>query len=372
MLSHQLPATKAAGRVRMFVVGGEALRWEQLRFWQEHAPETRIINEYGPTETVVGCCVYEAIAGPTRGSGVPIGRPVANTRLYVLNEALQPAPIGVSGELGISGLGVARGYLGRPELTAVSFVPDAFSKELGARLYRTGDLARYGADGVLEYLGRNDQQVKIRGYRIELTEIESVLAEQPQVRTAVVVTREDESGQKQLVAFVVPDGKVSTAQLRASMKERLPEYMVPGMFVTVDELPLTTNAKVDRRQLLALAQQQSSQSSEEYVAPRTATEEVLTELWAEVLGIEKVGVNDDFFALGGHSLMATQLLSRVQKIFRVDLPLRRLFETPTVLGLVEALADAYGDLGPVEEISEMVKALQQMSDEELEQMAVSA
>src|SRR6185436_18615907 len=214
MLSHQLPAHKADGRVRMFVVGGEALRWEQLCFWQTHASGTRIINEYGPTETVVGCCVYEAGSDELpRESGVPIGRPVANTCLYVLNHELQPAPIGVNGELAISGAGVARGYLDRPELTATMFVPDPFSTDPGARLYRTGDLARYRSDGVLEYLGRNDQQVKIRGYRIELGEIESVLARHDGVRAAVVGVYEDHDRERSLVAYVVPAERTATNEV---------------------------------------------------------------------------------------------------------------------------------------------------------------
>ena len=209
LLSNQLAPHQADGRVRMFVVGGEELRWEQLRFWQQHAASTRVINEYGPTETVVGCCVYEAgseVGAETRQEiGVPIGRPVANTRLYVLNRDWQPVPIGVSGELWIGGLGVARGYLERPELTAAVFVPDPFSGEAGGRLYRTGDLARYRPDGVLEYLGRIDHQVKLRGFRIELGEVEAALTRADGVRQAVALMRELAPGDKRLVAYVVPE-----------------------------------------------------------------------------------------------------------------------------------------------------------------------
>jgi acyl carrier protein len=225
------------------------------------------------------------------------------------------------------------------------------------------------ADGRVEYIGRKDHQVKVRGHRIELREIESALARHEEVRAAAVVTREVENGDKQLVAYVSSDAELNASQLRGYLKERLPDYMVPSFFMTLAELPLTANGKIDRRQLLELAREVSpQQDANEYVAPRTATEEVLADLWTEVLGVERIGINDNFFVLGGHSLLATQLLSRVEKIFNVDLPLRRVFETPTVLGLVDALALAYGDAEAIEDIAQMVKQLREMSDEELKQM----
>jgi acyl carrier protein len=278
-------------------------------------------------------------------------------------------PAGVTGELYIGGAGVSRGYLRRPELTAERFIPNCFSQTPGARCYNSGDLARYLTDGRVEYIGRADHQVKVRGHRVELREIENALSQQEQVRAAAVVAREAENGDKQLVAYVAADGEVSTVQLREFLKARLPDYMVPSFFITLDQLPLNANGKIDRRQLLELARQASPQQrANEYVAPRTAAEEVLADLWTEMLGIERAGINDDFFALGGHSLLATQLLSRVQKIFRVDLPLRKLFETPTVAGLVDALALAYGDANAIEDIAQMVKQLREMSDEDLKQM----
>ena len=338
LLSHQLPGAQAAGRVRMFVVGGEALRWEQLRYWQTYAPDTRIVNEYGPTETVVGCCVYEADGGG-RESDVPIGRAIGNTRLYVLSGGMQPAPIGVSGELGISGAGVARGYLERPELTAGMFVPDPFSAEPGGRLYRTGDVARYRADGVLEYLGRNDQQVKIRGYRIETGEIEAALVQCGGVRHAVVQLREDTAGDKRLVAYVVPEAEVSETlidELRRGLQSGLPDYMVPSAFVWLEELPLDANGKVNRK---ALPAPESTGTSIGYVAPRTATEQLVAEIWAEVLKVQEVGVEDNFFSLGGHSLLAAQVISRLRTACQVELPLRAMFEAGTVAALAELIED---------------------------------
>ena len=345
---------------------GEALSRQLVQQLAERSDE--VWNLYGPTETTI-YSTLEQVYGEGDGPYESIGRAVANTQLYILDRWLQSVPTGAGGELYIGGAGVSRGYLRRPELTAARFIPNPFSETPGERCYNSGDLARFLTDGRVEYLGRADHQVKVRGHRIELREIESALAQHEQVRAGTIVARETESGDKQLVAYVVAEGEVSTTQLRAYLKERLPDYMVPAFFMTLDELPLTANGKVDRQQLLQLAQQASpQQSTNEYIAPRTATEEVLTDLWSEVLGVERVGINDDFFTLGGHSLLATQLLSRVQKIFRVDLPLRKLFETPTVLGLADALALAYGDADAIEDIAQMVKQLREMSDEDLKQM----
>ncbi len=347
--------------------GGEAL---SRQLTQQIADRSEAVwNGYGPTETTIYSSL-EPVNGKGEGPFESIGRATANTQLYILDRWLQLVPTGVTGELYIGGVGVSRGYLRRPALTAERFIPDRFSGLPGARCYNSGDLARYLADGRVEYIGRADHQVKVRGHRIELREIESALAQHEQVRAAVVVAREAENGDKQLVAYVVADNEVSTTQLREVLRERLPEYMVPAFFMTLDRLPLLSNGKIDRRQLLELAQQASPQQiAQEYVAPRTAAEEVLADLWTEVLGVERVGVNDDFFSLGGHSLLATQLLSRVQKIFRVELPLRKLFEKPTVLGLVDALVLAYdGDANAIEDIAQIVKQLRDMSEEDLKQM----
>lgn len=343
LLNQTLRADKAAGKTRAFIIGGEALRGESLSFWRTHAPATRLINEYGPTETVVGCCVYDVPAGRPASGAVPIGRPVANTQLYVLDGRLQPVPIGVSGELYIGGDGVARGYLNRPELTAEKFIPDPFRAEPRARLYRTGDLARHLPDGELEYLGRIDHQVKLRGFRIELGEIETVLGQRAGVREAAVIVREDTPGDQRLVAYTTaaagqpaPTGE----ELRDYLKGKLPEHMVPTAFVALDALPLTPNGKVDRK---ALPAPDHARAGANYTAPQTPGEEALAEIWAAVLGVERVGVYDNFFELGGHSLLVTQVVSRVRETLGVELPLRSLFESPTVAGLAETIENMKGE-----------------------------
>jgi amino acid adenylation domain-containing protein len=339
MLAQQLGPEQAAERTRAFIIGGENLLGEALRFWQQHAPGTVLVNEYGPTETVVGCSVYQVLDAVPREGSVSIGRAITNTQLYVLDAQLQPVPVGVSGELYIGGAGVARGYLGRPELTAERFVPDPFSGEAGARLYRTGDAARYLADGNLEFLGRLDDQVKVRGFRIELGEIEAALRECAGVRDVAVVAREDAPGQRRLVAYVVPDGQPPAINaLREQLGRTLPEYMVPSAFVSLESLPLTPNGKVDRKALPAPEVTREELGSA-YVAPRTPEEEMLAELWSQVLGVERVGVHDNFAELGGHSLLATQLMARVREAFQVEVPLRTLFEAPTVAELAKQVAE---------------------------------
>jgi len=339
VLAQQLSATEVAGRTRALIIGGEALVGESISFWQRHAPETRIINEYGPTETVVGCCVYEASSGTIITGAVPIGRPIANTQLYVLDSHLNPLPIGVSGELYIGGDGVARGYLNRPELTVERFIPDPFSAEEGARLYKTGDLVRYLPDGNLEYLGRMDDQVKIRGFRIELGEIEAVLGQHDAVHDAVVVVREDEPGDKRLVAYVVADTDEAASafsELRGFLNDKLPEYMVPSAYVVLDKIPLTSNGKVDRR-ALPVPDEGRPEMGAAYVAPRNALEEEVARVWTEVLRVERVGLHDNFFELGGHSLLVTQVVSRLRRSLGVELPLRSLFEAPTVASLASRI-----------------------------------
>ncbi len=341
LLSQSLPAGEAAGRARTLVIGGEALFWEQLAFWQRHAPETRLINEYGPTETVVGCCVYEASPGPSRSGPVPIGRPIANTRLYVLDRHRKPVPIGVPGELYIGGDGVARGYLNRPELTAASFVADPFSGIPGARLYKTGDRVRYLPDGNLEFLGRIDHQVKLRGFRVEPGEIEAVLGQHPVVQAVAVVARERAPGDTALVAYLEARASQAPppAELRQYLAERLPAFMIPSAFVRLPTLPLSPTGKVDRHALPppTRADYPVGESGSDSAGPRDATETRLIEIWEEVLQIHPIGVAEDFFDLGGHSLLVTQLIMRIEQAFGMRIPVTGLFMAPTIAQLARVL-----------------------------------
>jgi amino acid adenylation domain-containing protein len=341
LLSQQLTPDEVADMTNVFVIGGENLLAEKLRMWREFAPATRLINEYGPTETVVGCCVYEVQADDPRNGSVPIGRPIDNTQLYVLDSDLQPIPVGETGELYIGGAGVARGYWNRPELTEERFLPDPFSGEPGARMYKSGDLARYRPDGILEYLGRADNQVKVRGYRIELGEIEATLASHPGVQSCAVLAREDEPGDRQLVGYVRPakDQSLVPEELRTFLEQRLPAYMVPAHFVLLGSLPLTPNGKVDRKALPAPSNQSIAVTTTT-VAPRTGTEKALAAIWAELLKVDAVGVDDNFFDLGGHSLMVFKALSRIRDVFAVDLPVQDFFENPTIAEIAKLLPDS--------------------------------
>jgi amino acid adenylation domain-containing protein len=311
--------------------GGEALG---SKLAQELAARSRELwNLYGPTETTV----WSSLSKVNGTSPVTLGVPVANTQFYVLDRHLQPVPIGVAGELYIAGDGLARGYLKRPELTAEKFVANPFSTTPGARMYRTGDLVRYGREGEPEYLGRLDQQVKVRGFRIELGEIEAVLASHPGLPEAVVVVKEDKSGDKRLVAFLAGDGEEATGKvLRGYLKERLPAYMVPQAFVSLPAFPLTPNGKVDRRALQALEVEFEGSGAKSVMA-RTPVEEILSAIWAEVLGRETVSVHDNFFELGGHSLLATQVISRIRDVFGQEVSLRSFLENSTIAGLAPAI-----------------------------------
>jgi amino acid adenylation domain-containing protein len=336
-LGDQLNPRDAGGRTRAFVIGGEALRPEHLEFWRRHAPETVLVNEYGPTETVVGCCVYRVPRDQAISGSIPIGRPIANTRLYVLNEDLEPVPVGVAGELYIGGAGVARGYLRRPALTAERFIPDPFDPEPGRRLYRTGDLARWRSDGNLEYLGRVDRQVKIRGYRIEPAEIEEALVRHRSVRESAVVTREHGPDDRRLVAYVtIAEGRPAPdeAELRRFLRSSLTEPMIPSAFMVLESFPLTPNGKVDREALPDPGGGRTRPDAS-FVAPRGPVEEEVASAWKAVLRLERVGAHDNFFDLGGHSLLATQVISRLRDASGVEIPLRALFDAPTVAGLAE-------------------------------------
>jgi acyl carrier protein len=335
-------------------------------------PGARLYVEYGPTEATVAATA-RICGAEGEASGASIGKPISNARVYLLDARGEPVPAGVAGELYVGGAGVARGYLGRPELTAERFVADPFGAEPGARLYRTGDLGRWLADGTVEFLGRVDAQVKVRGYRIEPGEIEARLLERDGVSEAVVVAREDGAGNRRLVAYVVGDAEMDA--LRAHLRQNLPDYMVPSAFVFLDALPLTPSGKLDRR---ALPAPELASAAERYVAPRTPTEEVLAGIWAELLRLERVGVTESFFELGGHSLLATRLVSRVRQVFGVEVPLRALFEGPTVAELARVVAErGEGALaGPVAEPApgpeasphHLLAVMDELSEEELDRL----
>jgi arthrofactin-type cyclic lipopeptide synthetase B len=333
VLGHRLRARGSSPAVGMLVVGGEALSPATVKLWRDIQPRVRVVNEYGPTETVVGCIVYEVGPEEEPVGNVPIGRPIANTQIYLLDSAGRPVPVGATGEIHIGGAGVARGYLNRPELSAERFVPDPFSAEPGARMYKTGDLARHRPDGQMEYLGRNDFQVKLRGFRIELGEIEARLAQHPQVREAVVIAREDNPGDKRLVAYLVGDAPQAQA-LREHLAAELPDHMVPAAYVLLDAIPLTPNGKVDRKALPT--PDAAAYASRGYQAPEGEVEAVLARIWAEVLKLDRVGRHDNFFELGGHSLLAVTVLERMRRE-GLQADVRRLFDSPTIAALAASI-----------------------------------
>jgi amino acid adenylation domain-containing protein len=375
----EAPGLETVQHLRRVICSGEALTPTLVtRFFQRVRGELH--NLYGPTEAAIDvtawrCSPASEGGGPVGGS-VPIGRPIKNLRMYVLDERRRPLPIGVPGELYIGGVGLARGYVGRPDLTAERFVPDPFADNPEARLYRTGDRGRWRLDGAIEFLGRLDHQVKIRGVRIELGEIEAALAAQPQVREVVVVPADDPGGGQCLVAYLVPaGGGMSPRELRAALATRLPEQMIPSVFVEMAALPHTPSGKVDRRALPA-PDREGGARDRELVPPRSALERDLTRIWAEVLGITRVGVDDNFFELGGHSLLATQVVARLRSVLDVDLPLRSFFEAPTVAELARTVASLAGVARPRGEAiprltpadpPDLLDGLDQMSDEQVEQ-----
>jgi amino acid adenylation domain-containing protein/non-ribosomal peptide synthase protein (TIGR01720 family) len=376
VLNHQLPETDASGWVRTLVVGAEEVRGEVLRFWQVHAPTTKILNEYGPTETVVGCSIYEIPGGRAIAGTVPIGLPIANIQFYVLDAQMQPVPIGVPGELYIGGDGVAWGYHKRPELTAEKFVPDLFSGASGGRLYKTGDLVRWIADraGNVEFLGRIDDQVKIRGYRVEPGEVAEVLRQHPQVLQAEVLARADTSGERRLVAYVVAENNEQRTEnkeqvaapsaeqiynqeqlarndglarkLRGFLADRLPEYMVPSAFVFLSEIPLAPHGKIDRAALPA-PESVRHDAAAGIVPPRDAIEERLVAIWQQLLGVTPIGVTDQFFDLGGHSLSAVRLMARIQQVFQRHLPLSTLFQATSIEQLAALLREPASSQQPL-------------------------
>ncbi|NMF64889.1 non-ribosomal peptide synthetase [Brasilonema octagenarum UFV-OR1] len=362
-LTFELTTTqlKLPESLRLVIIGGERVLPERVKMWQKYVSDyPQLFNGYGPTEATVVTTIYKlpkaSFSSDITLSGVPIGKPIRNVQVYVLDKNLQPVPIGIQGELYIGGVGLARGYLNRPDLTEEKFIPNPFNnskfkicpKDSASgqeiqnlkfnRLYKTGDLVRYLRDGNIEFLDRIDNQVKVRGFRIELGEIEVVLTQHSEVKETVVIAQQDATGNQYLVAYVVPKQKPfpKSSELRRFLRDKLPEYMLPKVFMMLEALPLTPNGKVDRT-ALPIAEQTSCDHTTIYVAPRTSTEEQLAIIWSELLGLEQVSINDNFFDLGGHSLLLTQLIFRVRETFQVELPLRSLFEMPTVASLAESI-----------------------------------
>ena len=361
VMAELLRLRKFPRSIRTVNLAGEPLTTSLVEATFQHTSALQVYDLYGPSETTT----YSTHARRAVGGIQTIGRPIANTQVYILDSYLNAVPVGVSGELYIGGAGLARGYLNRPELTAEKFVPHPFSDNAGARLYRTGDLARYLSDGNIEYLGRLDNQVKIRGYRIELGEIEAVLGQHPSVRESVIVVREDSPGDRRLVGFVVARSEASfdASEVRKYLKQKLPEYMIPSALVLLAALPLSPNGKLDRNALPA-PNQYGAEFDKTFTAPRTSIEETLASIWAEVLKLEKVGIHDNFFHLGGHSLLATQIVSRICNVFSIEFPLRTLFEIPTVAEIAAMIEQNQATRASDPELAQMLREVEAMTEEE--------
>ncbi len=333
--------------VRQLLAGGDVLSVAHVKRALQGVPGLTLINGYGPTECTTFACCHVMRDSATVSGTVPIGRPITNTQVFILDRQLRPAGIGVAGELYIGGDGLARNYLNSPELTAEKFVPDPFSPSGGARLYRTGDVVRYLADGCIEFVGRRDNQVKVRGFRVELGEIEAALAQCAGVREVVVMARVDQSGDKALTAYLVVDeaANVSLQQVRAQLEQQLPAYMLPSDYVFLPALPLSANGKVDRAQLPA-PERSRRNLAERFVAPRNEIEQRVAAIWCDVLGLEGVGIHDNFFRLGGHSLLATKVTTRLRDSFEIELGLGRIFETPTVAEIAALIEQSDAPIAP--------------------------
>ena len=336
--------------VRVVNLAGEPLLAELANQIYEQTHVEKVFDLYGPSETTT----YSTFTLRQCGGRATIGKPLANTQIYILDQNFQPVPIGVPGEIFIGGDGVARGYLHRDDLTAERFLKNPFAEN--SRIYKTGDIARWLPDGNIEYLGRGDRQVKIRGFRIELGEIESALVKHPAVRECVVLAREDSPGDKRLAAYIVQHAdKIATASdLQNFLKGKLPDYMIP-QFVFLDTMPLTPNGKINKR-ALPVPQQSRVKIAETFAAPSTPTEETLAKIWRDVLHIEKIGVRDNFFELGGHSLLVTRVVSRICETFQIEMTMREFFNAPTISALAAAIEDA------------IVEQVSQMSDEQINRM----
>lgn len=355
--------------LRWFLMTGEALPPELTRRWFKLYPDVPMLNAYGPTECSDDVTHHALAVGVDETcSYTPIGQAVTNNRLYVLDASLQPLPVGVIGELYVGGVGVGRGYLTNPALTAESFIPDPFGEQEGGRLYKTGDTVRWNMDGILEYLGRSDEQLKVRGYRIEPGEIEAVLAQSPFVQQCAVLALEDAANQKVLAAYILPvvmdEETTKPVHFTRFLQERLPEYMVPSQFMFLENWPLNVNGKLDRRTLLALTPE-VSYSINDMALPETSLEEVLAMIWSEVLERDPIDTRKSFFEMGGHSLLAAQVMARISDLFAVDIPLRWIFENPTIVGLAQAMLRDEQRKERIEQTAEMIMQVMMMSDDDV-------
>jgi amino acid adenylation domain-containing protein len=351
--------------VRTVNLAGEPLPTQLVDQLYQLSHIQRVYDLYGPGEDTT----YSTFTLRRAGGPELIGRPINNSQTYLVDAHLQPVPIGVIGEIYMGGDGLARGYFNRADLTAESFIPDPFSNEPGTRLYKTGDMARYLPDGNIQYLGRIDHQVKIRGFRIELGDITTALNQHPNLREAVVLAREDTHGEKQLAAYVVPEQQPgpNVIELRSFLQQKLPNYMVPSAFVTLEGLPRTPNGKLNRQELLKHDFKGSARENE-LVAPKTATEKFIVEIWRKLLGVNEIGIYDNFFDLGGHSLLATRVISHVRDIFQVELPVHCFFDAPTVAGLTEVLENYETVPGRVSAIAQILEKIDSMDAEEIREM----
>jgi amino acid adenylation domain-containing protein len=339
--------------VQQLLAGGEALSVSHVHRALQQLPETELINAYGPTEsTTFACCYPIPRVLDERLASVPVGRPIENTTVYILDQNMNPVPVGVPGELYIGGDGLARGYLNQAELTAEKFIENPFSGNTQSRLYKTGDRVRYLPDGNIEFLGRTDHQIKIRGFRVEPGEIENILGHHDAVRKAVVTVREDGAGGKRLTAYVVTQSgyQPDNVQLRNFLKSRVPHYMLPDMFTFLEAFPLTPNGKIDRN-ALPHPVEPASLPEATFTTPRSSTEQRVAEIWQRLLKLEKVGIHDNFFSLGGHSLLAIQVLNRLEGHFDLEVPLEVIFELPSVAELAAYLDAAmwagHSDVPPI-------------------------
>ena len=358
---------------RMVIVGGEKLTWDLLQKIRKRG-SCAVMNHCGPTETTIGCCtliVNEDSFREWKPATVPLGRPIANDQIYILDRHMQPVPVGVIGELYMSGAGLSRGYYNRPELTAERFLSNPFSDDPMSRLYKTGDLGRFLPDGNIEFLGRSDHQVKIRGFRVEPAEVEAALKRHPAVEQAIVASEENRSGERELVAYVVCSKPPKVDVLREFLSQHVPDYMLPARIIVLDEFPLNANGKIDLQALTELGKQAPG-TQKNVCAPRTPDEEKVAAIWAEVLRLDRVSIDDNFFALGGHSLLATRIVARMRKTFNIDFPLSAFLASPTVQATAAKLQEFQRlTRNEDEELASLLRQVEGMSEEEAERLLAS-